>query len=320
MARTENIVPRIPDYFGASRVWTSTSVTVTHAYVLDETYFSLGYADIRKVISITGTVDHTTYTFVEGTDYDLRNGKIYWIPDWNNEDTPTAPDDGTTVTVQFYVSPQLYFDFMDIFGKELDETDNKIDQIERDHWIDYAEGDALDKLGVLFNLTRVDGETDAVFRARIKSTVPDYSGGGTINAIKEVVYGYTGVYPTIADACPTNPDYDATIADAWFKITTDSGNLVGVSSSDLYDAIERTKAAGVYFIFELTLSTLADSVTVNDNYLAMIWDKEIDKDDIEIDDTDLTKICTELGFYEILIWAPTGFDSDTWDDYVWSDT
>ncbi len=63
-----------------------------------------------------------------------------------------------------------------------------------------------------------------------------------------------------------------------------------------------------------------DAITVNDDFLSMAWNKYFVAEDIYIDDDDLVKYCIEDGFYEVLIWAPTGFDSDTWDDFVWSNT
>jgi len=68
-------------------------------------------------------------------------------------------------------------------GKRLDESDNELTRILRGHWVDTANIHDLDNMGNLYNVKRKPGEPDDLFRSRLKRTIIEYKGGGTINAI-----------------------------------------------------------------------------------------------------------------------------------------
>jgi len=68
-------------------------------------------------------------------------------------------------------------------GKRLDEADREEVRIMRSHWVDKAYGSDLDRMGALFNIERMPVESDIDYRNRLKRSIIEYKGGGTINAI-----------------------------------------------------------------------------------------------------------------------------------------
>lgn len=86
----------------------------------------------------------------------------------------------------------VIFKFLDGFGKQFDESQKNVRHILRGHWIDTARGSDIDQLGALFNLKRVEGESDSDFRERIKNSIQQYRGGGTVGAIRSSLKGLLG--------------------------------------------------------------------------------------------------------------------------------
>jgi hypothetical protein len=87
---------------------------------------------------------------------------------------------------------------LDAVGAELMIADDSIKRLLKTHWVRYAEGDALDRLAAIYGLQRrglrSGGlESDAAFRRRVQSTVPLFTGGGTIAAVKGAVRSALGL-------------------------------------------------------------------------------------------------------------------------------
>jgi hypothetical protein len=87
---------------------------------------------------------------------------------------------------------------LDAFGAELVHADTAVKELLKSHWIDYAKAGGLDGLGALFGVPRrllPDGtaEGDDTFRPLVKSTVPSFIGGGTVEAIKGAVRAALGL-------------------------------------------------------------------------------------------------------------------------------
>jgi hypothetical protein len=57
----------------------------------------------------------------------------------------------------------------------------------RSHWVDTATQTDLDSIGFILESKRISDEEDNLFRARLKRTVIEYMGGGTIPAILEAL-------------------------------------------------------------------------------------------------------------------------------------
>ena len=81
----------------------------------------------------------------------------------------------------------VIYKFLFSYGKRLDEFEKELRYVMRSHWIDTAFGSDLDKLASIFNLKRRKGESDKLFRNRIKRAIVEYKGGGTLQAIQYTV-------------------------------------------------------------------------------------------------------------------------------------
>jgi hypothetical protein len=87
---------------------------------------------------------------------------------------------------------------LDAIGAENVHADTAVKVLLKSHWVDYATGGGLDGLGALLGVSRrllADGtpEDDGTFRPLLKSTVPSYIGGGTVEAIKGAVRAALGL-------------------------------------------------------------------------------------------------------------------------------
>jgi len=78
----------------------------------------------------------------------------------------------------------LAFRFIDSAGVQLSGADRDLFNILKSHWVDTASGSDLDRVGRLYNLKRNSGEGDSDYGVRIKSSIQEFKGGGTIKAIE----------------------------------------------------------------------------------------------------------------------------------------
>ena len=81
----------------------------------------------------------------------------------------------------------LIFTLLKAVIKQLDESEERITDLMKAHWVDTAVGDEMDKLGDLLGLSRLAEENDSSYRARLKRAVAEYEGGGTVSTILEAV-------------------------------------------------------------------------------------------------------------------------------------
>ncbi len=107
----------------------------------------------------------------------------------------------------------LLYKLLDAVGAEYMGADEAIKQLLKSHWVDYAEGGALDGLAATFGVTRRrlrggDLESDAGFRRRLKSIVPLFAGGGTRRAVIGAVRSALGL-PFDLDQLNLGPDFAA---------------------------------------------------------------------------------------------------------------
>jgi len=91
----------------------------------------------------------------------------------------------------------LLYKLLDAAGAELMEADEAIKALLKSHWVNYASGSGLDGLGAIFGVARrrlPDGtlEPDNIFRLRLKSIVPLFTGGGTRRAVLGAVRSALG--------------------------------------------------------------------------------------------------------------------------------
>lgn len=142
------------------------------------------------------------HIFVNGEDYVLFNNNIYWF---NPESQPVG---GSTIQVTYYqlVSSKIIAAFIKAFADEFEEYIYNLKEVQEAHWIDYMEGQELDFTGALFQLERLTGETDTVYRARLKGFITNFVGGGTVQSIKNSINIITGVDPEVHDGQFTNAE------------------------------------------------------------------------------------------------------------------
>ena len=108
----------------------------------------------------------------------------------------------------------LIYKLLDALGAELMTADEKVKRLLKSHWVNYAEGPALDGLAAVFGVRRrllYDGvtlESDDAFRTRLKAVVPTFAGGGTREAVLGAVRSAFGLPFDLRDLnLPEN--YDA---------------------------------------------------------------------------------------------------------------
>ena len=92
----------------------------------------------------------------------------------------------------------LLYKLLDAVGAEFMGADEAIKRLLKSHWVDYAEGAALDGLAATFGVSRRrlrdgDLEDDDGFRQRLKSIVPLFAGGGTRRAVIGAVRSALGL-------------------------------------------------------------------------------------------------------------------------------
>lgn len=92
----------------------------------------------------------------------------------------------------------LLYKLLDAVGAELMDADASVKRLLKSHWVQYAQGDGLDRLAASFSVERrtlASGvlESDDAFRARLQSIVSLFTGGGTVEAVKGAVRSALGL-------------------------------------------------------------------------------------------------------------------------------
>ncbi len=92
----------------------------------------------------------------------------------------------------------LLYQLLDAVGAEYMDADEAVKRLLKSHWVDYAEGAALDGLAATFGIARrrLRGgalESDGGFRQRLKAIVPLFAGGGTRQAVIGAVRSALGL-------------------------------------------------------------------------------------------------------------------------------
>lgn len=122
--------------------------------------------------------------------------------------------------------------FYKAISKLFDEVDRVYNLIEKQHLVDYANGDFLDDLGEKFEVSR-NGQTDDRYRNRIKLAMRKYKLVPNLETISNIGEMFTGLTPTInvnTDNEPalydvkfiSNKEYDYSLIDE-----LDLGSIVG---------------------------------------------------------------------------------------------
>ncbi len=86
----------------------------------------------------------------------------------------------------------LFFQFIDSIAQQIHEARKEMFMIMRDHWVDTTKGEDLAKFAALYDMQRLPGESDDLFRKRIKSAILGYKGGGTVDSILSLTKSFLG--------------------------------------------------------------------------------------------------------------------------------
>jgi len=81
----------------------------------------------------------------------------------------------------------LIFFLVQAVDKQLNKAEEVITEVMKAHWVDTAKKEELDEMSTLLGSKRMPEENDANLKGRLKRTVEEYKGGGTISIIRERV-------------------------------------------------------------------------------------------------------------------------------------
>lgn len=193
----------------------------------DQSNYEILYVRGFKVID-SGSVNHV---FIQGVDYELRSQCVYWL----DGDRPSVPPPASGMTQNwFYITyvyerrPEqtikssvypflkpngVFTSVLDAFGSQIRHVYEKRRGMVRSRSLSYSIGAELDMLGGWYGVTRLDGETDISFRARLFQFFSTYLSSGNKEAISNVIEAVTGTVPTILELWENTSYYNYDPAD-----------------------------------------------------------------------------------------------------------
>jgi len=151
--------------------------------------YTLNKAPIYGIKRVTGTRQGSEYTFEKGVDYELSNdaNRLIWLE--NN-----LPDDNTEFYVT-YQSESIISRYISSSEKELEISEEHINEVIDSKFVSTAEGDELDELGKLFGPTigQRRGRNDEEYRVYLRSVVQSFTSRGTKTGIKLAISAATDI-------------------------------------------------------------------------------------------------------------------------------
>jgi len=193
----------------------------------DQSNYEILYVRGFKVLD-SGSVNHV---FIQGVDYELRDQYVYWL----DGDRPSVPPPSSNLTQNwFYITyvyekrPEqtikssvypflkpngVFTSILDAFGSQIRHVYEKRRGMVRSRSLSYSLGTELDMLGDWYGVTRLDGETDISFRARLFQFFSTYLSSGNKEAISNVIEAVTGTVPTILELWENTSYYNYDPAD-----------------------------------------------------------------------------------------------------------
>ncbi len=155
---------------------------------------------------------------------------------------------------------------LDAIGAELMDADAAVKRLLKSHWVAYAEGTGLDRLGANFGVERrvlAGGglEGDDAFRARLQSIVSLFTGGGTVEAIKGAVRSALGL-PYNLDQLRLPPAYAALRRDieALVQVHEFSPKVDRVPENDVVSVPAGPRATAAQLVALVNASTVTESL------------------------------------------------------------
>ena len=147
------------------------------------------------------------------------------------------------------------YKFLNSFADSLTSLSNTYANLRTQLQIDTATGNDLDKIGLLFQLKRVTGESDTTYRNRILNYWNSGRGGGTLPVITALLSQFSLDDFTITEVPPCKLK---------IQIYTDG---IFTQTATLEYVISKGKAAGIYIIWEWYLekgSFLTETLTIDE--------------------------------------------------------
>lgn len=194
---THDTSVRLPDIFPTNEIEVDEEDHLYETFegdsgtVLEKREYTLDKAPIDEFVEVTGVVNGQTFTFTEGTDYELSNddNRIVW-----KDDPADRPDAGSIFYVT-YRADSIISRYLSSNEEELDSIDEQLEEVISSKFVDSATGQELDEIGSLFGDTigKRRGRSDTQYRTYLKSVVQSFVSRGTKNGIKLAVSAATGI-------------------------------------------------------------------------------------------------------------------------------
>ena len=187
----------------------------------------------------SGSVNHV---FVNGTDYEQRGDKIYWLSSGNRPAVPPSVlgyeqtpfwityvyDKRPETTIRSSIYPFITKDgvltsIMNAAGTQIFRSYRMRDKVVQSRSLSTATGTELDMLGSWYDTARYDGESDLNFRARLQDFLSTFLSSGTPASIISLMERMTGATPTIEELWEQASYYDYDPDDASSTFVYDDG-------------------------------------------------------------------------------------------------
>ena len=134
------------------------------------------------------------------------------------------------------------FKLLKLSADEYDEISTVIADIRKAHVINQSTGINLEYLGALLQTFRETGETDAHYRARLKTMWQRYVGSGTIQDMLNIVAAMLSVDTSRVEL---TEDFVGKYATFEMKVWAEDLASAGVTVTELRDLIDNVKGAGI---------------------------------------------------------------------------
>lgn len=187
----------------------------------------------------SGSVYHW---FVNGSDYEQRGDKLYWL---GTGDLPAVPppvlgyeytpiwityvyEKRPESTIRSSIYPFILKDtvltsVVTACGTQSLRAFKMREKMIRSRSLSTSTGTELDLLGGWYNTTRYDGESDLNFRARLQEFLSTFLSSGTSSSIISLMERLTGATPTIEELWAQTSYYDYDPDDASSTFVYDDG-------------------------------------------------------------------------------------------------
>lgn len=172
---------------------------------------------------------------------EVRTRLLDYLPD------AYAKDPGTT-----------NYGLMTGYASEINVLYGALSLLHSELYVNTATGQYLDDLAKIFRLARKTGETDAQFRGRIKAYWSIFSGGATVQAIKDAIQALTTVDVPEVEIDEFEP--------MKFRVIFPLPDLDNLVIESVIDATFQAKAAGVWPFFTATNTIASEGVSVGESF------------------------------------------------------